>query len=418
MAFDRTATVVQTKKTYAKFGSMGRKMYTTSGWMCRLIGPYSKNIPSELPLSKLFFQRLSIRFAMAQQEVLQVESQQNLGETQIYEHNKEGQPTIFLNQMEDVQDTLQDGADTEVMKQDETPQVDSPTATTAAPADGQDGASPPASSGQGDDKTMEAAEDHPEGQSAAALASLQVAVVETRVPSDIDSEIEETTRICKQCGVAYPLLDMVERNPEQFVCKGCHCISTTLRRHLAWPPREFQSLSLEEQQNFWLEAARTKAAGDSMFRYERIRDVLRQRLVTRKINASKREVGGTYRPLSVLKKKGYILPEGFEATAPREWSEGLNDWTYLLAEITVNEGEVKESIEETLLECERQVKKRKVQGQVQQDQQPTAAAASASAPQPICFDLVSEDEEEKPKDDDLVNKGGGVAVWPVVKILQ
>jgi len=333
---------------------------------------------------------------------MEVNTMQGEGETQIYEYNKDGQPEVFRNRMEDVQDTLQDPVETKGL-QDEAPERESPNATTAPPTDGEGSAGTPVSSGRGDEKTMEAEVNASEPQSAPAPADLQVALVEPKAPSDIDSEIEETTRLCKQCGVAHPVLDMVERNPEQFICKGCHCITTTLRRHLAWPPREFQSLSLEEQQNFWLEAARTKAAGDSTFKYERIRDVLRQRLVTRKINASKREVGGTYKPLSVLRKKGYILPEGFEATAPREWSEGLNDYTYLLPEITVNEGEVKESIEETLLECERQVKKRKVQPQAAA--QP--AAGSANAPQPICYDLVSEDEDEvKPKDDDLLNQGG------------
>ncbi len=299
---------------------------------------------------------------------------QGIGETQIYEYNSDGQPRIFQNQLEDVSSAQPDPVEA-TQKESETPESES----------------------LGDDNKAE-------GAGAAAPACMEVVPVEPKCGSELeaDSEIEETTRPCKQCGVAHPVLDMIERNPEQFVCKGCHCISTTLRRHLAWPPREFQSLSLEEQQNFWLEAARTKAAGESTFRHDRIRDVLRQRLVTRKINASKREVGGTYKPISVLRKKGYILPEGFEENAPREWSEGLNAWTYLLPEITVNEGEVKESIEETLVECERQVKKRKVQGQG-----PAVATASASAPQPICYDLVSDDEEEgKPKAAELDKKGG------------
>ena len=350
---------------------------------------------------------LNLRLAMALEEVKEVpmtqpfDNAQGLGETQIYEYNSEGQPRIFQNQMEDGSSTLPDPAES-TQKESETPEHESPSSTTAARADVSPTSGTNASDAKGDDNKAE-------GAGAAAPACMEVVPVQPKSGSDLDadSEIEETTRPCKQCGVAHPVLDMIERNPEQFVCKGCHCISTTLRRHLAWPPREFQSLSLEEQQNFWLEAARTKAAGESTFRYDRIRDVLRQRLVTRKINASKREVGGTYKPISVLRKKGYILPQGFEENAPREWSEGLNAWTYLLPEITVNEGEVKESIEETLLECERQVKKRKVQGQGPAVATASASAASASAPQPICYDLVSDDEEEgKPKDAELDKQGG------------
>ena len=114
--------------------------------------------------------------------------------------------------------------------------------------------------------------------------------------SESEPDIEETVAQCKQCGVSCAVLDMVERNPNQLWCKSCNCITTTLRRHLAWPPQGFTSLSLQEQQGFWQDAAKTKQEGDTFFRYDRIRDVLRQRLVTRKINQSKREVGGKYRP--------------------------------------------------------------------------------------------------------------------------
>ena len=209
--------------------------------------------------------------------------------------------------------------------------------------------------------------------------------------SESEPDIEETVAQCKQCGVSCAVLDMVERNPNQLWCKSCNCITTTLRRHLAWPPQGFTSLSLQEQQGFWQDAAKTKQEGDNFFRYDRIRDVLRQRLVTRKINQSKREVGGKYRPLDVLKRKGYPIPPNFEATVPREWNESLQTWCYLLAEVSVNESQVNETIEETLLEAERLVKKKKLQppteGQV--------AMASSSAPGAhMVFDLVSVDEDE------------------------
>lgn len=207
--------------------------------------------------------------------------------------------------------------------------------------------------------------------------------------SESEDEIEETVSQCKQCGVSCQVLDMVERNPNQLWCKGCHCITTTLRRHLAWPPQGFTSLTLQEQQGFWQDAAKTKQEGDPCFRYDRIRDVLRQRLVTRKINQSKREVGGKYRPLDVLKRKGYPIPPNFEATAPREWNESLQTWCYLLAEVSVNESQVNESIEETLLEAERLVKKKKLQ--VSTESQDALASSGAH----IVMDLITDDEEEE-----------------------
>ena len=92
---------------------------------------------------------------------------------------------------------------------------------------------------------------------------------ETQLAENEDSSDFETVTSCRKCGASHPLLDMVTRNPEEHWCKSCNAVCTALRRHLQWPPEEFQKLPLQEQQQFWIEAGRTKQEGSSCFKYER-----------------------------------------------------------------------------------------------------------------------------------------------------
>ena len=70
-----------------------------------------------------------------------------------------------------------------------------------------------------------------------------------------------------------------EIHPRAGVNNAIAC-TPWLQRHMAWPPKEFQALSGEQQMNFFLKCAQEKAAsGKSQFSYSRVRENLTKVLV-------------------------------------------------------------------------------------------------------------------------------------------
>ena len=75
-----------------------------------------------------------------------------------------------------------------------------------------------------------------------------------------------------------------------------------------------------------------------------------------------------------------------KANAPKEWSDTLEEWTYLVPMVTVNEREVHRMCEQELAEAEMEIKKKK---QLKDDKS-TAALALAAAE-----DMALESDSEK-----------------------
>ena len=114
-----------------------------------------------------------------------------------------------------------------------------------------------------------------------------------------------------------------------------------------------------------------------------------------KMQERRLDVGGTYYPLSVYRKRGYEITEGFEERNPRMWSEGLGDWVYLLAETSVHESEVKQTVEAEIATAERQVKKRKIKTVVDdkaEKESEKVERPASSTSQPMVLDLLTDSE--------------------------
>ena len=62
-----------------------------------------------------------------------------------------------------------------------------------------------------------------------------------------------------------------------------------------------------------------------------------------------------------------------KANAPKEWSDTLEEWTYLVPMVTVNEREVHRMCEQELAEAEMEIKKKK---QLKDDKSTAALAKS------------------------------------------
>ena len=75
------------------------------------------------------------------------------------------------------------------------------------------------------------------------------------------------------------------------------------------------------------------------------------------------------------------------------WSEGLNDYVYLLAETSINSAEIKNSIEKQIVEAERQIRKRKA-SEVAQQEIENAEQSSIVTQKTEVYDLISESDDE------------------------
>ena len=209
---------------------------------------------------------------------------------------------------------------------------------------------------------------------------------------DHDQMLEAEMMKCKKCGLEVELTDSVIRGPTELWCKECNSLYTMLRRHQAWPPSCFSSLSDEAQQSFFARCKQEKEeAKKTMFSYKTVRDTL----VTNICEATKKVksvgVGGTYLPLSVYRQRGYEIDQGFTQRNPSQWSPGLNAYTYLLVESSISEKEIRESTEMQVLQAERSVRKRKAADMVRDEEDDKKSTCTAGT---VVLDLVTESEAE------------------------
>lgn len=138
-------------------------------------------------------------------------------------------------------------------------------------------------------------------------------------------------------------------------------------------------MSEDDQKNFFLMANMQKDS--EQFKYTRVRDLL------------------TKKPLSVLLKKGYLLPDDFEQTSPRLWSEPLKCYTYLFPELSIHNKEISRSVEEQILKAERAIKKRKLDDSKKDDKNKEDGD--------FVVDLLSDDEDQ----DDAKSEGQMGIMW-------
>ena len=201
---------------------------------------------------------------------------------------------------------------------------------------------------------------------------------------------------CKKCGQTVELAECVVRGPQEMWCKACNALYVMLKRNMCWPPKEFESMDEVSQQQFFVRCQKEKeAAKKSQFCYTRVRETLNRVLVEEQVRLKRVAVGGTYLPLSVYRQRGYTIDEEFELRNPKQWSHGLNEWTFMLVETSIHEEDIKSSIEKSIVSCEKNIKKRKQEtleenGKNQEDLENKSARTDAT----MVMDLVTESEDE------------------------
>ena len=204
--------------------------------------------------------------------------------------------------------------------------------------------------------------------------------------------ILELDATCKKCLQPVSPSEAVVKAPKVLWCRECNSIYTMLRRHQQWPPACFNGLSAEDQAEFWSRCKKEKEDGSS-FNYKRVRDALVRTTTESRSKEKRLDVGGTYLPLSVYQQKGYNIDDGFCTRNAKQWSDGLQEWTYLLCETSVNDAEITKNIESEVAEAERQVKKRKMkEDKVEETGKEENASGSATATTSMVLDLVTDSE--------------------------
>lgn len=212
-----------------------------------------------------------------------------------------------------------------------------------------------------------------------------------------ENSILELDAICKKCLQPVAPSEAVVKAPKVLWCRECNSIYSMLRRHQQWPPACFNGLSAENQAEFWSRCKKEKENGSS-FNYKRVRDVLVRTTTESKCKEKRLDVGGTYLPLSVYQQRGYKIDDGFCSRNAKQWSDGLQEWTYLLCETSVNDAEITKSIESEVAEAERQVKKRKMKDEdkdKKKENEGGNASGSATASTSMVLDLVTDSEGRK-----------------------
>ena len=206
---------------------------------------------------------------------------------------------------------------------------------------------------------------------------------------DVPSDLENSDVMCKRCQRWINILETVERSPKERWCRSCNSLVTLFAS-------TFASLSLEAQTTFFQQAAQLHK-DNPRFAYQRVRDLLIRNLCRRNIERRTQSVGGTYKPISVHKQNGYNIPSDYDTRWPKEWSDSLQEWTYLISELTVNEAQIQESVEEEIIQCEKQVKKRKNGTELEDGKKQKTEESTEALTGMDCIDLLSESDDEKSK---------------------
>ena len=207
----------------------------------------------------------------------------------------------------------------------------------------------------------------------------------------LEEEVDSQVVICKKCHLEQDIHTVVIRGPRAMWCRVCNALYSLLRRNLAWPPVQFATMTEEQQAQFWAQCQKDRDESmKSSFCYSRVKDTLTKVMTEEQVKQRRLEVGGTYLPLSVYEAKGYKIDAEFESRNARQWSDGLQCWTYLLNEASAPKSDIQSSVERSVMEAERNVRKRKAAVMKGDEDQKSVAASSTDN----VMDLVTESEDE------------------------
>lgn len=143
-----------------------------------------------------------------------------------------------------------------------------------------------------------------------------------------------------------------ETDSVKWICRECNCIVTNLSRNMQWPPKMFDSMNKDEQEEFFRNAQNTRG-GDSRFKYGLLRATLLTSMVKRQVKTKSAAVEGTFMPLSWYEKKGCTKEQLLNIERDGEFElHPIFGETYRVPLKTIGIKVVTEAVEESILKAE------------------------------------------------------------------
>ena len=198
---------------------------------------------------------------------------------------------------------------------------------------------------------------------------------ETEMMCDGDFSVK-----CSKCQFPLDVEDVSSRKigKQGPTCKSCHNVTTMLAKQLDHMPMEWDMMKPEEHVKFFQQCAEMKDASGTL-KYKHVRATLVQTLLTREVSKFKRGAVGEFHPLQHWINLGHSK-EDVEQKAEQMVHPTLGTITYRVDVFSVSVERMREEVEETLLSCSRDVKRKHVAAEPKPV--PKKRAKGAEAPPP------------------------------------
>ena len=176
---------------------------------------------------------------------------------------------------------------------------------------------------------------------------------------DIPPTQEAPLLKCSKCGLELTRETLSApqfQRQKNLSCKICRGVAETLRRNLGEFPKEWDLLNPSEQIGFWRQAVALKQDEGGVLRYKLLRSLLCRVISSSTIHEKTSVCANEYRPLSYWEKLGYCSDDIEEKADSRPCS--IVGTVYAVPVHMNSEAVTYKHIEETILRCERDCKRR------------------------------------------------------------
>ena len=190
-------------------------------------------------------------------------------------------------------------------------------------------------------------------------------VVEALVPATAG---DEALPLCDKCKTPMELSDMAAKktvHAKQSFCKSCHSLTNLLQKHID-TKELFSSMTPSEITEFYQKGLTERKAAGGVLQYKVVRSTLLRQITKRVIETSKTEAGGTYQPLSWWAKQGYDAARVEKHGV--QMSHECFGTVYRVDLVTVSESHATEQAEQTLVELEQRVSRKRTAKEIEDAQ--------------------------------------------------
>ena len=162
---------------------------------------------------------------------------------------------------------------------------------------------------------------------------------------------------------AAPLCVACGRLPQKTrkLCLSCLAADAMVWRNLGQWPDTFTNADKEA----FLREASLKRLEDPRLQWKNLRTMLVERMVRTRIHQHRQSFGGKFLPESCWEKKGFTKDHIHRSA--KEWSDGLQDWTYQVCIKEIQEVQVREECAQYVMEREMEVRNRRNKKQGKRD---------------------------------------------------